>query len=353
MRFTLHANDPEWVIAFNKRFEEQAKVLQVLQQEMTAMKQLQLELSQTKQQLANALEKIAKYESTGVHHSQPSAAIDMDTDDFPAAQRTAQQHQYFMYSQGTDSSQYAHDYVPSGQRPATNTNNKFAAMAAKLDKTSFKKKPTTAKQKAAIMRMFDAPVIFTEDSTPLFNYVYFENKFRTKISTLRNDLRKVGIDTGRILDIHYPSRGVVAMLMHIDYIPTLTAIFAKYNRKPLDKYDHFSASHVTTSAHDTFTENEKATLSKNYQQTRLGRALTHMRPQIRKTVAKAFALHGWLNDDQIKTALAATPAEFDNTQQSVDDLMKRFSNTTTATTSAQPTTSPIDVDDDIEIAEAN
>jgi hypothetical protein len=302
----------------------------------------------------------------GVSPSQPIASdIDlegMDTDEYPAPQRTPQQQQRFENSQGTDSSKFAHDYVPSGQRPATHNTIKFAAMAAKLDKTSFKKKPTSAKQKAAIMRFFDAPAIFTEDSTPLFNYVYFENKFRTKISTLRNDLRKVGIDTGRIIDIHYPSRGVVALLMHVDYIPTLTAIFTKFNKVELTKYDQFSASHVIDTEGESYTEDEKAALAKHFQQTRLSRALTHMRPQIRNTVARAFALHGWLSDEQIKKAIAATPEEFSNTQQSTNASMNGFfgpgpttapKTTANATTSDKPTASPIFVDEDIEIAEAN
>jgi hypothetical protein len=343
MEFNLHPKDPEWVIEFNKRFEEQARVLQDLQQEMTAMKQLQLELHQTKQQLADALEKIAYYEST---------SVDMDTDDFPAPQRTPQQQQRFFNSQGTDSSKYAHDYAPTGERPAKQAGN-FAGLASKLDANSFKKKPTSAKQKAAIARIFDAPVSFTESSTPLFKYVYFLNKYRIKISSLRSDLRRLGVDTGRVIDIHYPSRGVVALLMHVEYVPTLTAILAKFQKVPLANYDHFSASNITTAEHESLSIAEKTRLATQYQQTRLSRALSHMRPQIRNTVAKAFALHGWLSDAQIKAALAATTDDNTfNTQNSGNNsVLNAFGNTDT--TDTQPTTSPNDVDDDIVIEEAN
>jgi hypothetical protein len=141
--------------------------------------------------------------------------------------------------------------------------------------------------------------------------------------------------------------------MHVEYVPTLTAILAKFQKVPLANYDHFSASNITTAEHESLSIAEKTRLATQYQQTRLSRALSHMRPQIRNTVAKAFALHGWLSDAQIKAALAATTDDNTfNTQNSGNNsVLNAFGNTDT--TDTQPTTSPNDVDDDIVIEEAN
>ncbi|KAI8076450.1 uncharacterized protein B0P05DRAFT_450594, partial [Gilbertella persicaria] len=43
------------------------------------------------------------------------------------------------------------------------------------------------------------------------------NKYRDRLSRMRNKLHKLGSASSRILDIHYPARGIVVVLIHIGY----------------------------------------------------------------------------------------------------------------------------------------
>jgi cell division septation protein DedD len=356
--FDLHPKDPDWILEIRQELQlvkqqltEQATVNTEMKQRMDAFTELQAKLTATEEQLARCQEELTAYKRR--YDSQPSPPgintqdvdMELDTTLFPP-----------LPTKGTEASRYAHPYTPTGnatQQPK----DSYAKMAEKLRGQPVKKKATTSRQKAAIARIFDAPAILTDDSKPLFEYLYFNNKYRTKISSLRSDLRKLGIDTGRIIDIHYPSRGVIAMLMHVDYIPTLTTILHKYNKAPLENYDPFSASHITSAEHHSLSEEKKSNLSKQFQQTRMTRALTHMRPQIRNTVAKAFTLHGWLSESQIQAALNSTTSDPSTQQSTNNDFLKGFgdepTNTDAATSPTAPKPTPIDVDSDIAIDEAN
>ncbi|KAG0737600.1 hypothetical protein G6F62_009641 [Rhizopus arrhizus] len=50
-----------------------------------------------------------------------------------------------------------------------------------------------------------------------FKYIYLPTKARVPIGQIRSRLRKLNINNNRIIDIHYPDRNIVALLIHNDY----------------------------------------------------------------------------------------------------------------------------------------
>ncbi|KAI7847066.1 hypothetical protein BDC45DRAFT_562577 [Circinella umbellata] len=78
------------------------------------------------------------------------------------------------------------------------------------------KKPTTRQVQAAARKL--APSTQSE-----FKFVYLHQHHRMTIKQLRDILRKLKIDNSRILDVHFPDRGVVGILIHNDYESDLTA----------------------------------------------------------------------------------------------------------------------------------
>ncbi|KAG1549161.1 hypothetical protein G6F47_002729 [Rhizopus delemar] len=50
-----------------------------------------------------------------------------------------------------------------------------------------------------------------------FKYIYLPTKARVPIGQIRSRLRKLDINNNRIIDIHYPDRNIVALLIHNDY----------------------------------------------------------------------------------------------------------------------------------------
>ncbi|KAI8977939.1 hypothetical protein BDB01DRAFT_700219, partial [Pilobolus umbonatus] len=51
-----------------------------------------------------------------------------------------------------------------------------------------------------------------------FQYVYLHCRGKEPISSMRSKLRKLGLQSGRILDVHFPANQVVALLVHNDYV---------------------------------------------------------------------------------------------------------------------------------------
>ncbi|KAG0945126.1 hypothetical protein G6F29_002425 [Rhizopus arrhizus] len=47
------------------------------------------------------------------------------------------------------------------------------------------------------------------------------------LGKLRTTFKKLGVNNGRLLDLHYPDRNIVAVLVHNDYAPELTELLSK------------------------------------------------------------------------------------------------------------------------------
>ncbi|KAG1566341.1 hypothetical protein G6F48_013754 [Rhizopus delemar] len=83
----------------------------------------------------------------------------------------------------------------------------------------------------AIHRRF-VPVAAHHD----YEYVYLPSRYREPISSLRSKLHKLKINNARVLDVHYPDRQVVALLVHTEYTADLLAAFAKAKVEPIQGF---------------------------------------------------------------------------------------------------------------------
>ncbi|KAG0853219.1 hypothetical protein G6F16_007736 [Rhizopus arrhizus] len=70
-----------------------------------------------------------------------------------------------------------------------------------------------------------------------FQYLYLPTKARVPVGQLRSRLRKLDINNNRILDIHYPDRNVVALLVHNDYADELRSHLRKFKVTLKDDFD--------------------------------------------------------------------------------------------------------------------
>ncbi|KAG0950135.1 hypothetical protein G6F57_000685 [Rhizopus arrhizus] len=68
-----------------------------------------------------------------------------------------------------------------------------------------------------------------------FQYIYVPTKARVPIGQVRSRLRKLDINNNRILDIHYPDRNILALLVHNDYAAELRQQLQRF--KVTIKYD--------------------------------------------------------------------------------------------------------------------
>jgi hypothetical protein len=59
----------------------------------------------------------------------------------------------------------------------------------------------------------------------------------------------VGVDTARILDIIYPARDVLGLLVHVQYLPLITETLKKQKITPLTNFDPVDSKHIAVGDH--------------------------------------------------------------------------------------------------------
>ncbi|KAI7870882.1 uncharacterized protein EV154DRAFT_431660 [Mucor mucedo] len=204
---------------------------------------------------------------------------------------------------GTQASKYSDANFPQAKstraKESTVDNNVNKDKAPKT-----KKVPVTAKQRKTAARIFEAPVNRELSGSGSYKYLYLPNKYRDRLKAFRDKLKKLGIDNGRILDINYPARGVVALLIHQNYEVEIVDIFQKFKIDPIPDFNPKSTDHLTDPALaelDTDTRTSKAV---EFHQNRLIKAIGYIRKYLRRSVARDFISQGWISDDQARQALA-------------------------------------------------
>jgi hypothetical protein len=129
---------------------------------------------------------------------------------------------------------------------------------------------------------------------------------------LRSKLRDLRINHSRILDIHYPDRHIVALLVHNDYADELRDHFIKCRVTPSDEFDPCDPKVVRDPAHASKTEEERTEIAHRLHCDRMSRAIQFIRPPVRFAVARFFHKQHWITDQELEETLSTNkedPAE--------------------------------------------
>ncbi|KAI8068406.1 hypothetical protein BC940DRAFT_228671, partial [Gongronella butleri] len=90
-----------------------------------------------------------------------------------------------------------------------------------------------------------------------FTILYFKSPSGARHNQVRDRLRILGIAQSRVLDIHFPTRGVVGFLVHREYAKALIATFAEKKITPI-AFDPCDASVIVDPKYDTTTPSDRA-----------------------------------------------------------------------------------------------
>ncbi|KAI8077403.1 uncharacterized protein B0P05DRAFT_455155, partial [Gilbertella persicaria] len=121
-----------------------------------------------------------------------------------------------------------------------------------------------------------------------FSYVYYPSKARISRKTQRNNLKALGVTNGRVLDIHYPARNVVALLVHNDYRQQLIDTLKKSKVEALESYSPLDPNNLVDPIYNNKSIAEKTKIAAEKHNQRLVRALPFIREHISKAVASFF-----------------------------------------------------------------
>ncbi|KAG1035483.1 hypothetical protein G6F43_013222 [Rhizopus delemar] len=267
---------PDWFIVYQKQQQDQTRFLN---QRLNALEEVMAENKRLRTDLDLAQQRIAELEAQISTDAIPILELD------PKA------------TQGTEASKYA---TPTVSLTTTSKPLSFAAVANKgkdapapKSKAPARRRKTTARQMEAIHRRF-VPVAAHHD----YEYVYLPSRYREPISSLRSKLHKLKINNARVLDVHYPDRQVVALLVHTEYTADLLAAFAKAKVEPIQGFNPLNPDLLRDPKFASLPESDRAAKCTEVHQARLVRALQHIRESVRPAVARSFFVKDWITLDQ-------------------------------------------------------
>ncbi len=140
-----------------------------------------------------------------------------------------------------------------------------------------------------------------------FQYIFVPTKARVPVGQLRTRLRKLEINNSRILDIHYPARNTVALLVHNDYAPELKSHLQKFKVRIIDNFDPCDGSILMDPKYDQCSKEERDHLALKFHCERVRRALSYIRAPVKAAVARYFYTQKWIDkstlDENIPTRM--------------------------------------------------
>lgn len=226
---------------------------------------------------------------------------------------------------GTEASRHA----PSAADPIVPRPERVVSTYASIassNKTPRRRMTAAAKQ--SIARTF-LPVSTTQG----FQYIYIFARGKEPISTMRSKLRKLGLHSGRILDIHYPDNQVMAMLIHNDYVPTVTETLHKFGIKLNTDFNPLSPLGLRDPQYSTLTNEQRVLKITEIHQNRLIIAVKRTTSVPCQTaLARDFLNKKWITEIQFSSLMdTIKPSRYTNdpgnTAESADSTMADVVNT--------------------------
>ncbi|KAI8080747.1 uncharacterized protein B0P05DRAFT_539428 [Gilbertella persicaria] len=291
---SLPPSPPAWFAAFQAKFERH-------EERLAQLESLVAENSALKKELAAARSRILELESQAGSSAASPLDVSMEDDQVAAPSSSV--------SPSSAGSKWA-QVAKRNPTPAEAFGKSKKSDSPSVAKAKPKARITPKQRKAAarIFLVSSPAAAGTCVDRPLYEYVYLPNKYRDRLSAFRRKLRLIGLDNSRVLDVHYPARNVVALLIHSAYKEDLLKVMAKYSLPVLTDFDPFSAANVKDPAFASLDADALSAKARELQQARLVRALGYIREQVRRQVAYDFVRQGWLAKEQAGSVVGSLSA---------------------------------------------
>ncbi|KAG0866451.1 hypothetical protein G6F15_012664 [Rhizopus arrhizus] len=188
------------------------------------------------------------------------------------------------------------EQVPTAMVPT------YSAIAAR--NTS---KPASKKRKLAASRAFQ-PV---DPSAPRgFEYLYLNRNRKLSRAEVRRNLRLLGLDLSRVLDICFPGPKVIGLLVHVLYKEEVISLLSTAKVPLVDGFDPLDPVNLADPELQHLSLADKANECAELQFTRCSRALSRLgtgRAHLVGPIGKYFCSKGWLDDDSLSQILSSLP----------------------------------------------
>ncbi|KAG1441957.1 hypothetical protein G6F56_011265 [Rhizopus delemar] len=131
-----------------------------------------------------------------------------------------------------------------------------------------------------------------------YRFVYFQIGRKQSVQRYRSFFRSLGLDNSRVLDLHFPVRDVVSVLLHTDFVLEFTSAMASLAvASPLLGFDPYDVRKFLSPA-------ALVQKAKELQNLRVLRAITFVRPSVRVSVARSMLEQDYIEQAQFDAILA-------------------------------------------------
>ncbi|KAL7324366.1 hypothetical protein PS15p_209571 [Mucor circinelloides] len=157
--------------------------------------------------------------------------------------------------------------------------------------------PLTDRKRQALHRFFNPPV--TEpNQNGSYSFVYLPRSRRMNRNQIRSKFRAISIDNLRILDLNFPARNTIGVLLHEAYLPEFQSkLLGKIDSHLIQDFDPLDHHHIADSKYQDLSEERRTQLAKALHQDRCIRTLYYfIRPHLLPGVAKYFIRQGWVSN---------------------------------------------------------
>ncbi|KAG1296995.1 hypothetical protein G6F61_013198 [Rhizopus arrhizus] len=169
-------------------------------------------------------------------------------------------------------------------------------------------KPVTKKRKLAASRTFQ-PV---DPSAPRgFEYLYLNRNRKLTRAEVRRNLRLLGFDLSRVLDICFPGPKAIGLLVHVLYKEEVISLLAAAKVPLVDGFDPLDPVNLADPELQHLSLADKANECAELQFTRCSRALSRLgagRAHLVGPVGKYFSSKGWIDEDSLSQILSSLPS---------------------------------------------
>ncbi|KAG1034365.1 hypothetical protein G6F43_013424 [Rhizopus delemar] len=168
-------------------------------------------------------------------------------------------------------------------------------------------KPVTKKRKLAASRTFQ-PV---DPSAPRgFEYLYLNRNRKLTRAEIRRNLRLLGLDLSRVLDICFPGPKVLGLLVHVLYKEEVVSLLSAAKVLLVDGFDPLDPVNLADPELQHLSLADKANECAELQFTRCSRALSRLgagRAHLVGPIGKYFSSKGWIDEDSLSQILSSLP----------------------------------------------
>lgn len=152
------------------------------------------------------------------------------------------------------------------------------------------KHPSPAESAARKLRRAEASARFFQppSTNQGFTFVYYHTKTHLPPGTLRTHLKRLGVNNGRVLDIHYPSSNIVAFLVHLDFLQEFRTHLKSHSISEAIDFNPYIGDYLCDPQFQTMSSRDKDDAAFRIQLKRAERIILKLRPSVRYAVAAYF-----------------------------------------------------------------